>query len=129
MVFVCTIEHRCEKPGCGIALVIDGNMKNHRNICLATNAGYAVYDGLPGRVRTGCPNSPDYLSPYCGLHKPSVALRQCISVQEDSMEEESSRNVKESNRDLLGIIINKRITRNNTLYQVSTICKGDNAHL
>lgn len=120
MVCVSKIEHRCEKPGCGAALVIDGNMRN---------AGYAVYDGLPGRVRTGCPNSPDYLSPYCGLHKPSVALRQCVSVQEDSMEEECSQTVKEGNHDLLGIIISKRITRKNTLYQVSAICKKIiNAH-
>lgn len=92
-------------------------MKNHRNVCLATHAGYAEYDGLPGRVRTGCPNSPDYLSPYCALHKPSVATKQCLNVEDESTEEQSS--VKESNQDLLGIITDKRVTRKSTLYQVN----------
>ena len=32
--------------------MVDGNMKNHCDICLATKAGYAEYKGLPGRVQT-----------------------------------------------------------------------------
>ena len=55
-----TVGHRCQIPGCGLAFVVGGNMKNHRDVCLATNAGYTEYNGLP--VRTGCPNSPDYKS-------------------------------------------------------------------
>ena len=38
--------HRCEKPGCGQALVPDGNMKNHWDVCSATYAGYAEFSGL-----------------------------------------------------------------------------------
>ena len=53
-------------------------------MCLATNAGYADYKGLPGRVQTGCPNSPDYKSHFCQLHKPNVAKRQNIQVTDES---------------------------------------------
>jgi hypothetical protein len=60
-----TTGHTCHKPGCGKALVIDGNMKNHRDVCCATNAGYSEYTGLPGRVRTGCPNTPGLHTVMC----------------------------------------------------------------
>ena len=33
------------KKGCGIAFVIDENMKNHRYVCAATHAGYAEVKG------------------------------------------------------------------------------------
>ena len=54
---------------------MDGNMKNHRDVCLATHAGYAEYRGLPDLVKTGCPNTPDYKSRFCSLHKPSVPVQ------------------------------------------------------
>ena len=33
-----SLEHRCDKNGCGSVIVLDGNMKNHRSVCLATHA-------------------------------------------------------------------------------------------
>ena len=45
--------------------LVDGNMKNHRDLCFSTDAGYAEYMGLPGRVRTGCPNTPDCVTILC----------------------------------------------------------------
>uniref|UniRef100_A0A1X7VAC2 Uncharacterized protein n=1 Tax=Amphimedon queenslandica TaxID=400682 RepID=A0A1X7VAC2_AMPQE len=68
--------HSCSKPGCGSVIVMDANMKNHRDVCLATEAGFVEYDGLPGTVKTGCPNSPSYASWYCTLHKPLV-VKSC----------------------------------------------------
>ena len=53
-------------------LVIDGNMKNHRSVCAANKAGYIQYDGLPGRVKTGCINTPEQKHRFCSLHKPRV---------------------------------------------------------
>ena len=50
---------------------MDGNMKNHRDICKATEARYTKFDGLPGQV-TGCQKTPDFKSRYCHLHKPRV---------------------------------------------------------
>ena len=28
------IAHCCQKKGCGMALIMDGNMKNHKNNCI-----------------------------------------------------------------------------------------------
>lgn len=62
--------HRCSVRGCGKVLVIDGNMKNHCAVCAASEAGYIEYDGLPGRVKTGCTNTPEQKNRFCTLHKP-----------------------------------------------------------
>lgn len=104
---MCTkLGHRCEKKGCGSALVMDGNMKNHRHVCLATNAGYTEYKGLQGKVQTGCPNTPAYKSPYCKLHKPLISTQ---NVEHDDGASESKP---------VGLIIAKKETRKTTLYQV-----------
>ena len=63
--------------------MLDGNIKNHRDVCLATYAGYVEYKGLPGKVQTGCPNTPAHKSPYCSLHKPVIAVPQRIQVGDD----------------------------------------------
>lgn len=47
-------------------LVMDGNMKNHRDVCKATEAGFTKFDGLPGQVKIGCQkrliSSPDIVA-------------------------------------------------------------------
>ena len=83
-------------------MVLDGNMKNNREVCFAVDAGYVEFSGLPGRVRTGCPNSPGFKSRYCALHAPLAAI-----PHETPSEERP------------GIIINKRVTRTSTAYQVN----------
>ena len=56
---------------------MDGSMKNHRDVCFASDdAGCTEYSGLPGEVCTGCPNTPDYSSRYCKIHKPTLAVPQ-----------------------------------------------------
>lgn len=116
--FFSNAGHRCAKKGCGYALVIDGNMKNHRDCCFAINAGYIEYKGLPGRVRSGCPNTPDYKSRYCSLHKPAVAIPQKISPDGSA----PNPSTPASEEDQVGLIINKRVTRSSTLYEVSIMC-------
>ena len=64
--------HKCEQPGCGWALVFDGNLKIHRDVCFAANAGYAEFKGLNGQVRIGCQDNPSFKSRYCELHKPKA---------------------------------------------------------
>lgn len=89
-------------------IVIDGNMKNHRDVCLATHAGYAEYKGLPGMVRTGCPNTPDYMSRFCSLHKP------CNPVQ--TGEPTNSSSAVQEKQPVL--IIGNRTTRQGKMYEV-----------
>ena len=79
-------------------------MKNHRDVCLATQAGFVEYLGLPGRVTTGCSNTPDHKSKYCSLHKPTA-----IGPDPDS----SVSSVMQ-----VALIMNKRVTRNEIHYQV-----------
>ena len=94
--------------GCGETIVIDGNMKNHRDVCFATEAGFVAYMGLPGRVKSGCSNTPDLKSRYCGLHKPTAT---------DS-NSEASKNRTTPNQ--VGLILSKRSTRAQIHYQVHT---------
>ena len=55
-------------PGCKNVLVLDGNMKNRRDICYAKDAGFLHYPGLPGQIKTGCVASPAFKSRFCHLH-------------------------------------------------------------
>ena len=63
------VEHKCNFPGCKNVMVLDGNMKNQREVCLAKDAGYISYPGLPGRIKTGCMASPSFKSHFCTQHK------------------------------------------------------------
>ena len=44
-------------------------MKNDRDVCYAKDASYIKLDGLPGSIKTGC---PDFKSQYCEKHKPQA---------------------------------------------------------
>ncbi len=96
-------------------------MKNHRDVCCATYAGYAEFSGLPGRVRTGCPNTPAFKSPYCSLHKPMLAVPLRIQIPEDDADGEV--NIPEPDKASIeepaGIIIDKRATRKSAFYKVN----------
>lgn len=80
-------------------------MKNHRSVCFAINAGYAEYKGLPGILRTGCPNTPAFKSRYCSLHSP---------FEESTNSATSTETTKPTS-----IIIGKRITRQGINYEVN----------
>lgn len=69
-------------PGCGRCLVLDGNTKNRRDVCMARDAGYISYEGLPGSIRTGCINSPAYNSRFCEDHAEFVCNLETASDEE-----------------------------------------------
>ena len=66
---ICYVAHTCTFPGCGTVLVLDGNMKNYRDVCNAKDAGFIEFEGLDGLIKTGCSASPDFKSRYCAKHK------------------------------------------------------------
>ena len=103
--------HKCEQPGCGWALVFDGNLKNHRDVCFAANAGYAEFKGLNGQVRIGCQDTPSFKSRYCELHKPKVPATAKTPA-------EGTRHSDDAGDHQLGIITGKRVTRTSVLYEV-----------
>ena len=67
------LDHKCNYPGCINVLVLDGNMKNRRDICYAKDAGFVQFPGLPGQIKTGCMASPAFKSRYCIWHSPRSA--------------------------------------------------------
>ena len=89
-------------------------MENHRAVCSATHAGYIEYKNLPGRVQSGCQNSPAFESSFCVVHKPALAMPQHVQVEGDSF----ALDIRKTEEEPVGIITNKRTTRNSTLYQV-----------
>ena len=104
--YICTYTgHRCSKAGCGSVLVIDGNLKNHRSVCAASEAGYVQYAGLPGKIKTGCTNTPCQKSRFCPAHKPRTLTTD---------NEGSSSKVIE-------MILEKKTLRSHTMYKVEKI--------
>lgn len=53
------LEHECDTPGCKTVCVIDGNMKNARQVCLCKHVGELHFQDLQGSVVVG---KPLYLS-------------------------------------------------------------------
>ena len=82
-------------------------MKNRRDVCAAGDAGFVEYAGLPGIVKTGYMNSPEQQSRFCSQHKP----RQVTFI--DNKEHVRCRTVE--------MILSKKITRSNTLYEVREV--------
>ena len=57
--------------------MIDGNMKNRRDVCMAKDAGCIQYPGLPGHIRSGCTASPQFKSRFCQEHTSQASLSSC----------------------------------------------------
>ena len=110
------LEHQCEEKGCGHILVLDGNMKNYRDVCLAREAGYAEFNGLIGRVKTGCPSTPQLQSRYCSSHTPTAFTPQGDSDCPGNEESMQATSLKDDEQ--LAFISAKKVTRQNTFYQV-----------
>ena len=91
-------------------------MKNHREVCFATDAEYAEFGNLPGQVKTGCPNTPALNSRYCSLHAPLCMTSHAITPMQGSNEPIAVRSTNEEK--IAAIITDKRVTRMSTLYQV-----------
>ena len=111
--------HRCDIRGCGEVLVLDGNMKNSREVCFATDAGHTEFSGLVGMIRTGCPNTPAYKSRYCVLHSPTATTPSNVQFLEDGNPVTTGHS-KEPETRHAAIITRKRVTRQSTFYQVSS---------
>lgn len=89
-------------------------MKNHRDVCKATYAGFIEFDGLPGQIQSGCQKTPDYKSRYCTLHKPRVGILSQLPGDAD----ESTSKHEESSEGVIETILEKKVTRSTTYYKV-----------
>ena len=111
------IEHRCSYPVCRQVLVIDGNQKNRRSVCMAYAAGHLEYSSLPGtRILSGCIMTPAFKARVCEDHKVrSYPYQPNQGRTDDSMPNQTESNSEE----IIELLINKRTTRNGTFYQVT----------
>ena len=106
-------------PGCKQVLVLDGNCKNRRDVCGASEAGYIECTGLVGSLKTGCQFSPMRTSKYCFHHAPWFSPMSSLP-DPDSLTD-ASVSSKPSDGGILRLIVNKKTTRTKTYYQVSTV--------
>ena len=95
-------------------------MKNNREVCSAIHAGYAEYSGLPGKVRTGCPNTPDLKSRYCSVHAPFTAIPHEVQFFADGTPADQDHSTSKKEESQVALITGKRITRNSVFYEVTT---------
>ena len=51
--FIVNPDHICDTPGCASVLILDGNMKNARQVCACKNVGVLHFAGLDGSVVIG----------------------------------------------------------------------------
>ena len=108
-------SHIRKYPGCKNVLVIDGNMKNRRDVCAASKAGFVEFEGLPGVIKTGCQLSPGYQSRYCYHHAPRVSTIQGEqSSHSGTMQGEQSGH----SEGVVKLITAQKQTRSGTYYQV-----------
>ena len=66
-----TKNHRCDAPGCGKILVMDGGLKPHRKLCAAKLAGVREFETTGLKVVTGCTRIPGPKSKFCHEHQNS----------------------------------------------------------
>ena len=86
-------------------------MKNRRNVCAATEAGYIQYNSLPeANIKSGCQLSPLQTSNYCYYHAPRMSLSKPESSSATDTTEEG----------IVKCIMGKKFTRQKTYYQVCT---------
>ena len=64
-----TVGHACDRPGCRVALVIDGGLKPHRSICGAKTCGVRVFKTAGVTIMTGCSSIPQPKSKFCFEHQ------------------------------------------------------------
>ena len=94
-------------------LVLDGNMKNRRDVCMARDAGYTEYEGLPGSIKTGCTNSPEPKSRYCKVHQVRICTT-CPDIETD----EAAPSLTKSHDGIVESILEKKSTRKASYYKV-----------
>lgn len=65
-------------------------MKNRRDVCAATEAGYIQYEDLMGAIKTGCQLSPLQNSKFCYYHAPRTCKELHCDPEKNMGIEESS---------------------------------------
>ena len=86
--------------------------KHHRDVCAAKEAGFAKYEGQPGRIETACTNTPQLGSRYSAVHTPTAYT---------AVADDSNSHTKEHDMDQVAFVLGKKVTRQNTFYKVHSL--------
>ena len=79
-------EHSCTHLGCREVLVLDGNLKKRGEVCMAKDAGYIEFAGIPEMMRTGCSCTLSYKCRFCPEHINHACMLQPETQQESRIE-------------------------------------------
>ena len=105
-------------------MVLDGNMKNQRDVCHAKDAGFIQFEGLSGSIKTGCPATPAFKNRFCNDHKNQA----CNLSSSEEVDTElgvptgpalrSNQTKRHPGEPVVETILAKKTTRKHTYYQV-----------
>lgn len=87
---------------------------------MAKDAGVTRYGGLTGTVKTGCPNTPAYKSRYCKDHIHQSPMYDKCNTPGGSEVEKG---------DVVELLLAKKVTRNETYYQVRPYYHWGHVHV
>lgn len=96
-------------------------MKNRRDVCAATEAGYLEYEGLPGKIKSGCQLTPLQSHKYCYFHAARVFKPESQSQLLPNTECSRRGDFEEG---IIKFIISKKQMRSGTYYQVIEVIKN-----
>lgn len=120
--------HSCTFPGCGKVLVLDGNVKNRRQVCNAKDAGFIQFDNHPGLIKTGCTATPAYKNRYCTSHMNQACTLQNVEVIDEELHESTGPTLRSKSPNasvgdpVAEMILGKKVTRKQIYYQVNISC-------
>lgn len=116
---ICILNIYCEYPGYAFVMIIDGNQKIRRSVCMATDAGSIEYPSLPGSIKTGCTRSPKFKSRFCE-HEPKSYIGNPQYLSDNHIEETNPTKHHPSQHEgqIVELLLEKKSTHNGTYYKV-----------
>lgn len=96
---------------------MDGNCKNRRDVCEATEAGYVEYPSLPGVIKTGCQLTPMRSGQFCYHHSPRISPSFALPDPE-TCDENVPLHQSQGKHGVVKFLVAKKTTRSQTYYQV-----------
>ena len=90
---------------------------------MASEARYIEYPSLPGSIKTGCINSPAYVSRFCLQHSPRLCVAKPRYLSENDLEgsdvDKLHHRTSEDGEPVVHLLLEKKTTRSGTYYKVN----------
>ena len=90
---------------------------------MASEAGYIKYPSLPGSIKTGCSNSPAYISRFCAQHTPRSCIAKPKYLSKDDLDrsdvDKLHHRTSEGGEPVVQLLLEKKTTCSGTYYKVN----------